>query len=414
MIVIGIGFWLCVALVAYTYAGYPLAVAVLARCCRRESARASATDRTPSVTLLISACDEQAVIAGRLDNALALDYPRDRLQILVAADGSHDRTADIVRSYAGRGVELSHQSQRQGKMAAINRAMTQARGDIVVFSDANNRYDPATLRELVGPFAEAAVGATSGAKSILTGDGVLGDAEGLYWKYESFIKRQEARLGCCTSVAGEVLAIRRELFEAAPPNIINDDFYLAMRIVRRGYRIAYAPRARSWERISPTAQDEVMRRARIVAGRYQAMMLAARWLPLRRPLVVWQIVSHKFLRPLVVLAMAGAWVTNLVAVIAPVEVAPSAGWFAALVQLRWPMNWIMLSLQALFYAAAAAGALIGRDHVMGKLLYVPTFLVHSNFAALLGLWRALAGRQTAIWQRLPRRDSDGQQQGVNP
>ncbi len=388
-------FWFCVGSIAYVYAGYPLLLALLARSRPKPKAYAPAT---PSVTLLIAAYNEQAVIREKLQNSLALDYPRDHLQIIVAADGSDDRTPDITREFAEQGVELSYSPPRRGKMAAINRAMDLARGEIVVFSDANNLYAPDALRELVAPFVDSTVGAVSGAKHILKGDGALGESEGLYWKYESFIKKQETRLGCTTGVAGEILALRRDLWEAAPDGIINDDFYLAMRLVQRGFRVVYTPNARSSERVAPTAQDEVARRARIIAGRYQAIALAHRLLPFNRPLVVWEVVSHKFMRPLVPLAMAGALLANLAAILRPSRE-------RGLRRLGWPANWLMLAAQLLFYALAWRGTRVERGGKVGKVLYLPTFLVNSNLAAVIGLYRFLRGRQTTLWERVQRRAS---------
>ena len=393
---IRIFFWLCVSSIFYTYLGYPLLLSLLARIRPKQQPYQAAT---PKVTLLIAAHNEEAIIAKKLENCLALDYPADQLQILVAADGSDDRTADIVRTYAPQGVELSYSPPRRGKMAAINRAMAQARGAIVLFSDANNMYEGSVLREIVTPFADPTVGAVTGAKSIVRGDGVLGESEGLYWKYESFIKKQVTRLGCCTGVAGEILAIRHDLFEPPPDRVINDDFYMAMRVIRRGYRVIYTSQARSWERVSVSAQDEKTRRARIIAGRYQAITLASELLPWPRPLIVWQIVSHKFLRPLVPFAMIGALLTTFLAVINPSYVEKHR-----LFHLAPPFNWLLLLAQLLFYGLAWLGNRpSGREGRLGKLLYLPTFLVNSNLAALLGFYRFLNKSQTPLWQRVQRR-----------
>jgi biofilm PGA synthesis N-glycosyltransferase PgaC len=321
---------------------------------------------------------------------LKLDYPDNLLQILVTADGSSDKTPDIVQQFASRGVELNYRLQRQGKMAAINRAMPRARGDIVVFSDANNLYDTQALRELVKPFADTAVAAVSGAKIIVKDGSSLGHSEGLYWRYESFIKKQETRLGNCTGVAGEILALRRNLFEPPPDNIINDDFYMAMRLIKRGYRVVYAPQARSYEYVSASAEDEIVRRSRIVAGRYQAMGLVGQLLPWKRPLTAWQMISHKFLRPLVPLAMITAFLTNLI-IIVPEE----------------PGSYgVLLGLQIIFYLSAVLGQWRQWDGLIGKLLYLPTFLVSSNWAALVGLIRFLTKRQTTLWQRAQRSQQD--------
>ncbi|NMB88192.1 MAG: glycosyltransferase family 2 protein [Chloroflexi bacterium] len=393
-------FWLCVSAIVYTYAGYPLLLALLAR---RHPRPVPNSGHTPPVTVLIAAYNEEEVLANKLENTLALDYPPDRLQVLVAADGSQDRTAAIAGEFAARGVELSYRPQREGKMAAINRAMDCVRGEVVVFSDANNLYAPETLQALVTPFSDPQVGAVSGAKSILAGDGVLGESEGLYWKYESFIKKQETRLGSCTGVAGEILAVRKDLFQPASQAVINDDFYLAMQVIRQGYRVVYTDRARTYERVSLSAEDEIARRTRINAGRYQAMLLAPHILPLRQPLVVWQVVSHKFLRPLVPLAMIGAWLANLAAVLRRPRRSSRP---ASLLRLDAPWNYVFLGLQGVFYGLACLGRRrpsAARPGRLEKILYLPAFLFDSNLAALAGLYRYLTGRQTVLWQRVRRR-----------
>lgn len=381
-------FWLSVGMIFYTYIGYPALLAVMARLWPRPVQTAV---HTPTVTLLIAAYNEEETIAQKIENSLALDYPPERLQILVAADGSADCTAQIVATYADRGVGrssvgLSYEAARRGKMAAINRAMPRATGEIVLFSDANNFYQANALRELVKPFADASVGAASGAKVIAKGDGVLGESEGLYWRYESFIKEKETAVHSSVGVAGEMLAIRRCLFEPPPDDVINDDFYMAARLLHRGYRVVYVPAARSIERISPTAQDEVARRARIVAGRYQAIWRSRETVPWKRPLLAWQIVSHKFLRPLVPLAMITAWGANLL-----------------LAFRARPLARLLLLLQIGFYGTAVLGSYFHPGGKLGKILYLPTYLVHSNLAALLGLGRFLVGKQTTRWQRVPRR-----------
>lgn len=380
--------WLSIGMIFYTYIGYPALLAVLARLRPRLAVTAV---HTPSVTLLIAAYNEEETIAQKIENSLTLDYPPECLQILVVADGSADRTAQIVAAYAGRGVgppsvALRYEPARRGKMAAINRAMPYATGEIVVFSDANNFYQADALRELVQPFADASVGAASGAKVIAKGDGVLGDSEGLYWRYESFIKEKETAVDSSVGVAGEMLALRRRLYQPPPDDIINDDFYIAVRLLHDGYRVVYVPTAHSTERISPTAQDEMARRTRIVAGRYQAIWRGRELLPWKRPLLVWQIVSHKFLRPLVPLAMIAALFANV-----------------ALAWRKRPLARPLLFLQIAFYGAALLGSYLHPGGKLGKLLYLPTYLVNSNLAALLGLGRFLAGRQTTRWQRVPRR-----------
>jgi cellulose synthase/poly-beta-1,6-N-acetylglucosamine synthase-like glycosyltransferase len=387
-------FWLCIGICVYAYAGYPLLLGLLARFWPRPRAY---PQRLPFVTLLIAAYDEETAIGAKIENSLALDYPRDRLQILIAADGSTDRTVAIAQSYAARGVELSYRPPRNGKMAAIARALPLVGGEVIVLSDANNTYESAALGALVAPFADTRVGATTGAKAIVRGDGSLGDAEGLYWRYEAFIKRQETRIGCCAGVSGEILAIRRELFEVPPEHIVTEDTYMALRLIRRGYRVVYTPQARSWERVSPSAQDEIARRARIFAGRYQTLAHAPRLLP-GQPLAAWSVVSHQFARTLIGPAMLGALAANIAAVLRPARSGR-----AALRRLAAPYNWLALAMQASFYGLAWLSSRAELRGLPGRLLYIPTFLVNSNVAGLIGLRRFLMGRQSTRWQRVARR-----------
>jgi cellulose synthase/poly-beta-1,6-N-acetylglucosamine synthase-like glycosyltransferase len=168
----------------------------------------------------------------------------------------------------------------------------------VVFSDANNFYEPDALRRLAAAFEDSRVGAATGTKCLRREDGSLAESEGLYWRYESFIKRHEARLGSCIGAAGEILAVRRALLEPIPAGVINDDFYVAMRVLCRGYTVVYVPEVRSWERTFVDLQQEWVRRARIVVGRFQAFGMAGAY-SRRRPLLLWQLLSHKLTRPLV-------------------------------------------------------------------------------------------------------------------
>lgn len=387
-------FWMSIFLILYTYAFYPLLLGLFAR----FKPKPKFDDETyePTVTLLIAAYNERQVISKKLENSLELDYPRQKLQILVAADGSNDGTDAIVMTYAHRGIELSYQPERRGKMAAINRAMEAVRGEILLMSDANNMYTPETLRALVAPFADPTVGAVGGAKRVLSGDGSLGDSEGAYWKYESWIKKQETRLGCVTAAAGEANALRRSLYIPPPRDIINDDFYLLMSVIKQGYRAIYTSQAISYERVSASATDEIERRTRMVAGRYQAMSRSGDFLPLNQPQIIWQVVSHKFMRPMVPFFMIFAFLGSVLSLIWPGD---------SFLTLGFPWNQLFFALQLLFYALAWFGGRFDRKNAgpIGKALYMITFLVNSNFAALQGFFRFLTRQQKTEWKRAQRR-----------
>jgi cellulose synthase/poly-beta-1,6-N-acetylglucosamine synthase-like glycosyltransferase len=384
-------FWACVLFVFYVYLGYPILITILAAI---RKAPAYDANFEPTVTLLIAAYNEEKIIAEKLENSLSLDYPRNRLQILVADDGSDDGTRDIIRSYADRGVELVSFSRRRGKLSALNNAMQRVRNEIVLLSDADNYYRPDTLREIVKPFSDPSVGAVSGGRVVI-GKSSLGEAEGMYWKYEEFIKRQEAKVGSCVGVAGDALAVRRELYTFPPQNIINDDFYIALSVLKQGYRVVYSPKARSFHPISETEHGEVERRTRIVAGRYQSIFLAKDVLPYKRLFVVWQIISHKYFRPLVPFAMIGAFVANLLVLITPSE--PD---FPVWLMLEQPYDWIFFCAQMIFYSIAFIGIRYRIKGLPGKILYIPTFLVNSNLAAVRGLYRYLTNRQSVTWNRV--------------
>ena len=369
-----------VTLMGYTFVGYPLLLAVWARL--RPRPIRTAHDYTPCVSLIIAAYNEEAVIEAKLANCHALDYPPEQLEVIVAADGSDDRTAEL----AGRDTRVTvlHQSQRRGKVAAINRAVDVAQGEILVFSDANNRYLPETLRRLVAPFADPAVGVVTGRKAIDDGSGrPLDRAEGLYFRYESKIKDWESRIGSVTGVSGEILAVRRAAFRPPPAGTVLDDFMLAMHAALDGWRVAYAPDAISLEPASATLSDEAMRRTNIVTGRYQALW---RLFPemLRRPQLAWQVISHKALRALIPFAMLAAGLSNL--------------WLA-----RWTrLARVLMLLQTTFYSAAALGWWNERQGRRNRWLYLPYYFCRVNFAAVRGLQRFLSRGNPALWPKVRR------------
>jgi len=382
--------WLSVTFVAYTYLGYPLLVALAAKFIH---APIPMPVSDVSVTLLITAYNEENVIEKKIENSLNLDYPSEKLQIIVAADGSTDQTSEIVSRFSERGVVLAFTAARDGKMAAINRAIPLARGAVIVFSDANNMYEADAIRKLVTPFSDARVGATTGAKLIIQDGGNLSGAEGIYWKYESWIKKNETIVGTCTSSVGEILAVRRELYNPPPNNIINDDYYIVLDLIRRGFRIHYVPEARSLEYISATARDEMVRRSRMNAGKYQAIFLSYSLLPFNRPLVLWQIVSHKYCRAFLPFGFICALVANILIILLHAN-SPSSYFYYL----------ILLLLQIFFYAVAVLGNRVKFRGFWGKIIYLPTYLVNSNMAILRGFYGYMSKKQTNVWERV-RRDN---------
>ena len=388
-------FWISLILIIYTYFGYPLLLALFAGLARKKHYEKK---EYPSVSLIIAAYNEDDMIARKIENSLALNYPASNLEIIIAADGSTDKTKSIVESYQDRDVILSYSPQRKGKMAALVHAVDSAHGEILVFSDANNLYEEITFKYLMMPFEDGTVGGTTGAKNICDENDHLSSSEGYYWKYESWIKINESRLNTCTAAVGEIFAMRRALFSTPPDRIINDDFYFLLGILKRGYKVVYVPEAKSWERISASVKDEIKRRKRINAGRYQALFHAIAWLPWRNVIAIWQILSHKFLRLFVPFLMISTLVSN--AWLAIIEFQKSG--FSNL----WETSFLIFFFcQLAFYLLAILYPLVLEKNRI-KVLYLPTFLVNNNLAALQGFFEFLTGRQSAIWERVNRRRSE--------
>jgi biofilm PGA synthesis N-glycosyltransferase PgaC len=374
-------FWSSVGIIFYTYVGFPALLALWAKIRSRKIE--TNPNYLPSVSLIIAAYNEEAVIESKLENCYALDYPAGQLEVIVAADGSDDRTAEVASNEPR--AKVMYLPERRGKMAAINRAVAVAQGEILVFSDANNMYTRETLKELLAPFADSSVGVVTGRKAIDDGRGrELDKAEGLYWRYESKIKVWESQIGSVTGVAGEILAIRRDIFRPPPIGTVNDDFVLAMQAAIDGWRVVYAPRAVSLEPASATLGDESIRRSRIVAGRYQALWQLLPAMLVRRPVLAWQVISHKGLRPLVPFAMIIAGVSNL----------------ALLPLLSWAR--VVGALQGVFYSAALLGWLNERQGRRNRLLYLPYYFCRVNFAAVQGFRRFVGRQNNALWTKARR------------
>ncbi|MBK8984673.1 MAG: glycosyltransferase family 2 protein [Chloroflexi bacterium] len=368
----------------YHYALYPLVMAVAAK--RQRPSTPPPPPFTPPLSLIIAAYNEAPVIAAKLANSLALHYPPGRLQIIVVADGSSDETPALVRGYADQGITLLYEPERRGKSAAINRAMLAASGDIIVLSDANAFYQPEALLKLTRHFQDGRVGAVSGQKTVQSGETAVGQSSGLYWKYESAIKTWESRVGSTVAVVGEMLALRRSLFSPIPTAVINDDAYLATLVLRQGNTVLYEPEAICWETASSSTADELIRRRRISAGRYQ-LLLTPTWWPWGNRLALFQLLSHKFLRLLLPFFMLAVLATNVTAV------------------LRRPSHFLLrltLLSQIFLYGLAVVGWLAEKYHQSARIPAAVYYIVSGNFSSLHGLWRLLTGKQSVLWEKAQR------------
>lgn len=365
-------FWLAAGTIFYTFLGYPLLVGLAARCARRPVRKMTIT---PEVTLLIPAYNEATVIARKIENSLALNYVPEQFEIVVVTDGSDDGTVNIVEGYAEQSVRLYHQPQRQGKMAAINRVMPLVGGEIVVFSDANAMIERGALRAIVRNFADPTVGGVAGEKR------VLGGGEGIYWRYESFLKRCDSAISSVMGAAGELFAIRRCLFEPPPSNTLLDDFVISLRLVERGWRVVYEPEAFVTEKPSPKLMGEWQRRARNAAGGFQAIRRLPGLLNPARGRVAWQYLSHRVLR----------WAAT--PFLLPLVYALN------LCLLRLPFYRLVFLAQTAFYAAALLGYALTRCGVQRGPLYAVFYFCFTNLVTLAGFWRYVTGTQPVTWAK---------------
>jgi cellulose synthase/poly-beta-1,6-N-acetylglucosamine synthase-like glycosyltransferase len=375
--------WVCLIGLVYHYLGYPLIVFITSRLAPYTVQRKSIH---PRVSLIVAAYNEAAVIKQKIDNTLALDYPRNLLEIIIVTDGSNDRTPDIVASFHDHGVILMHLPERAGKSAAINRAAEMATGEILVFSDANAFYREDALRNLVRNFNDSSVGCVSGKKTVQPTSATVTKSESSYWKYESFIKTCESRLGTTTAVVGEMMALRREVFSPIPAGIINDDAYLAHHTLRSGYRVIYEPEAVCWETSAQSMHDEVIRRRRINAGRFQLFFRFGLW-PWNRPLAVFSLASHKYMRLFLPVLMFGALLGN----VAYVTMAPEAGL----------LNWLLLA-QLIFYLSAVIGWYGERYQLRWRIPALSYYIARASLTPMEGLWGFLRRTQTTLWEKLDR------------
>jgi cellulose synthase/poly-beta-1,6-N-acetylglucosamine synthase-like glycosyltransferase len=281
-------FWSSLGALAWTHVGYPLAAAALARL-RPRPVRSG--DGTPTVSVVVTAHDEQAVIGRRLENLLALDYPADRLELVVASDASTDRTDEIVEAFADRGVRLVR-CPRGGKVAAQNRAVAETSGEIVAFSDANATWTPDALRKLVRPFADPSVAYVCGRLALERADG--SNREGLYWRYELALRKAESLLHSVTGGNGSIYALRRTDYIDVDPRF-GHDLALPYLMVQRGRRAVYEPEAVAFEKPTPSNETEYRRKVRMFE---HCWLITLRGRMLRRlgPLYLVEVVSHRHLR----------------------------------------------------------------------------------------------------------------------
>ena len=372
-------FWIAMGVVVYVYVIYPLVVTAVARL-RPRPARSDARFE-PTVSFVIAAYNEEPVIAAKIENTLALDYPAEKLEVLVASDGSDDRTEEIARRYQGPRMRVVALRPRGGKALALERGVPKTSGDIVVLTDANTILRRDALRKLVRHFADPVVGVVTGDVRLIDPKKGYADAEGAYYRYERHLQSCESTASSVVGVDGGMYALRRPLFRAPERDTILDDFVISMEVAKRGYRIVYDPEAVAEEDAAPDVDQEFRRKVRVLAGAWQCMKRGAGVPAPRTPALFATFVSHKLLRWSVPLFLGAMLVSN------------------ALLATR-PLYTALLAGQAVFYALGAAGAAAGGRG--GRALALPHYFCTVNAAAVVGFAKGALNLQPVRWKKVDR------------
>jgi len=365
--------------------GYPLGIYVRSKFLRARDRldEETASGDLPFVTVLIPAHNEERWIARKIENALALDYPCDKRQILVASDGCTDNTVTIAEKYAERGVEVNHASQRSGKTGTLNRVVPTARGEIVLLTDCNASLPRETIRLLVRHFQDADVGCVTGERVCLHTDSSASEGEGLYWRYEAWIKRSESELGSCLGSNGQVLAFRKSLYPTIP--VIGDDFYIPMKIlVSTGAKVRFEPDAKAQIPAASNLKLELERKVRSHVSLLRDLPYLKAGLNPLNSRIWWRFLSHHVLRLFVPFALLSSLL------------------FAIALWKGGTAYQFLVIGQCVFYGAAIAGYLLQRWGHLPRIFYVPFYFLFANLGVLLAWVRWARKKHQYAWQRTER------------
>lgn len=368
-------FWFILILIILSYFGYPLILTLLVYIKKRPHRK---EEIAPFVTLLIPAHNEEEVIQEKIENSLSLDYPKDKLEILLILDGCTDRTKQIAEGYIERGIEIIEQKPRRGKMAALNLAVPQAKGGIVVFTDANSMYQKDAIRKLVRNFADEKIGCVCGELKYIS-ESSVGEGENLYWKYEKYLKTKESQLQSLLVVNGSIYAIRKKLYEPVEETLA-DDFVNPMRIARQGYGLVYEPEAITIERAAESTKEEFARKVRITSQGLKASFAICGTILSSGLLRIFQFIFHKFIRWFVLLFLIIIFIANL------------------FLLSRWFYVFALFG-QILFYSFALIGYLLQRKKLKIKIFNIPFYFCMVNLASLIGVFRFLTGSIKGTWEK---------------
>jgi cellulose synthase/poly-beta-1,6-N-acetylglucosamine synthase-like glycosyltransferase len=346
----------------------------------------------PEVCLFVTAYNEKEYIGKKVENTFNLDYPKEKIQYIWVTDGSDDGTPELLKKYEN--IEVFHLPERRGKMHAMNRGMQFVKKPYVIFSDTNTFLNKDAIREIVAKFTNAETGCVAGEKRII--ESVAEDAaaagEGLYWKFESWIKKMDSELGSAVGAVGELFAIRTDLYEQVEEDTILDDFIISLRIAQKGYKIAYASSAYAEEAASLNIHEELKRKVRIAAGGVQTLIRLKNLLnPFRYGLLTWQYFSHKVLRwTLAPVSLFLLPLFNLVIVLMQDD------------QDNYSIYSLLLFLQIIFSVLVFAGMIFENKKIRFKGFFLPYYFVLINFASVRGILRYLLGSQPAGWEKSKR------------
>lgn len=371
-------FWTSILLIIYVYLGYPLLLSILSLFFKKKTA---SKEIKPFVSLIISAYNEEKVIKKKIENSLALNYPKDKFEIIVVSDCSSDKTDEIVSSFQDSDVILHRLDKRGGKTYGLNQAVPRAKGEIIVFSDANAMYEADAIEKLVRSFADSSVGYVTGESRYIEKLSIIKE-ENLYWKYEQFIKKRESALSSMVGADGAIYGIRKSLYIPLKKSDIND-LVNPLQIITKGYRGIYEPEAVCWEKTASSYKGEFKRKVRIVNRSLTGLWRVKEALnPIKCGIFSWELISHKLLRWFVPFLMLITFFSNL-------------GLFFMSVSLYYRLFFI---LQCLFYSMAGIGGLQSRRTKQYKLFYLPYYFCLVNFASLKGVIRSLRGEVQVTWE----------------
>lgn len=382
-------FWTAIAIVAYTFIGYGIVVGLLVKLkglFAREDSEIGG-NFIPNVTLVVPCYNEADIIKNKVINSLNLDYPKGKMEVVFITDGSNDNFREVLSEFPA--VKLLHENRRAGKTAAENRAMKFVGSPFVVFTDANTMLNQQAIKNIVKHFRKENVGCVSGEKRVLVEeeDSASSAGEGMYWKYESFLKKMDSKLYSAVGAAGELVAFRTDLYRDLPEDTILDDFMQSLLIASDGYRIVYEPEAYAMESGSDSTTEELKRKIRISAGGWQSMKrLFFKITPFNHPLLFFQYLSHRVLRwtitPFLLLLI---FISNLF-----------------LLDNGMVYSIIMVA-QLFFYAAALLGYRLENQKLRIKVLFIPFYFCMMNYAVVAGLFRFFKGSQKSTWEKSKRK-----------